>query len=68
MHQDHHALPYYLRAKRGSELLGIGESTFWSLVKDDPRFPKGIKFGARTTVFRRADLLAWAESHAQQEV
>ena len=56
----------YVRPADAARLLGMGVSTIWGRAKTDPEFPKAIKFGARTTVFRRSELLAWAESRAAQ--
>lgn len=38
------------RPKDTASRLGIGLSTFWYLVKNDPEFPKPFKLGPRTTV------------------
>ena len=54
--------PVGLRAKAGAKLLGIGESTFWRIAKDDPAFPRGRKLTPRTTIFLTAELLAWRDS------
>lgn len=64
MPQDHNELPVYSRPAAGARMLGIGESSIWTKAKNDPTFPRPIKLGARTTVFKTAELLAWAESRA----
>ncbi len=65
MQQDHHELPIYSRPAAAARMLGMGESTLWAKAKNDPTFCKPIKLGARTTVFKTAELLAWVESKAQ---
>ena len=65
MQQDNHDLPIYSRPARAARLLDQGLSTLWSRAKNDPTFPQPIKLGVRTTVFKTAELLAWAESKAQ---
>ena len=60
------ALPIYSRPTQAARLLGIGESTFWARAKSDPSFPKLVKLGARTTVVKTAELLAWAESRSTE--
>ena len=58
MAQDHQP-PAVLRAKVAAKYLGIGLSSLWRKAKIDPTFPKPIKLGERTTVWRLADLDTW---------
>lgn len=51
-----------VRAREGSEFLGIGESLFWALAKKDATFPKPIRLGQRVTLFDVVELKAWALS------
>ncbi len=44
-----------LRISQVLELIPIGKSTWWSGVKNG-RFPKGIKLGPNTTVWRIQDI------------
>ena len=48
-----------IRAKEAANYLGIGLSSLWRKAKIDPTFPKPIKLGERTTVWRLADLDTW---------
>ena len=51
-----------VRAREGSEFLGIRESLFWALAKKDATFPKPIRLGQRVTLFDVVELKAWALS------
>ena len=42
-------------------LIPVGKSTWWEGVKSG-RFPKSIKLGPRTTVWRVEDIVAYIES------
>lgn len=48
-----------IRAKEAASYLGIGVSSLWRKAKIDPTFPKPIKLGERTTVWRLSDLDTW---------
>lgn len=65
MQQAEYEHAAYLRPPAAAGLLGIGLSTLWAHAKTDPALP-AIKLGSRTTVFRRADLIAWAEARAKK--
>jgi len=45
-------------------LAGIGTSTVYHLVRNDPSFPRLIKRGARCTRVRAGDLTAWLKAQA----
>lgn len=53
------------RAKQILQLIPIGKTSFYKLVKDG-KFPQPIKLGANTTVWRNSDVLAWLDSLDQQ--
>ncbi len=61
-------LPPFSRPAEAARMLAIGESSLWAKAKHDPGFPRALKLGARTTVFKTAELLAWAEARANGEV
>lgn len=44
-------------------LIPIGASTLWRKVKEG-RFPKPLKLGERTTVWRLSDVQAWMNNAA----
>ena len=46
----------YLRPADVAKKLSIGVSTIWLRLKTDPRFPRPIKLGARTTLFSEREL------------
>jgi predicted DNA-binding transcriptional regulator AlpA len=52
----------FVRAREGSEFLGIGESLFWDLARKDVTFPKPTRIGQRVTLFAVAELRDWAMS------
>lgn len=45
----------FLRLKQVLTFIPVGKSTWWAGVKTG-RFPKSIKLGARTTVWRAEDI------------
>lgn len=57
----------YVRPAAAASLIGGGLSTLWMRAKKDETFPKPIKLTPKTTVFRRAELIAWVESKATKE-
>lgn len=52
----------FLRAREGAEFLGIGESMFWDLAKNDTTFPTPMCLGPRVTLFSKQELESWALS------
>ena len=48
-----------LRPKPAARFLGLGDTRFWQLRREDPSFPEPIRLGVRAIGFRRSDLLAW---------
>lgn len=52
------------RIKQAAQFLGMGESTVWRKVKDEPGFPQPFKLSERVTVWRVADLEAYIERQA----
>ena len=51
----------FLRIKEVLALIPVGRSTWWAGVKDG-RYPKPIKLGPRTTVWRVEDLRKFIEN------
>jgi prophage regulatory protein len=51
-----------LRAKELAETFGIGLSSVWRHVQEDPEFPRPIKLTPRCTVFDAAEAEAWYEA------
>lgn len=56
----------YLRPADAAKFIGAGLSTLWRYAKSDPTFPARVRISSRMTVFKRADLEAWVESHRTQ--
>jgi prophage regulatory protein len=55
-----------VRPAQAAKYLGIGKSTLWLWAKDRPDFPKPIKLGTRTTVFRQDQLTAWRDAQGKK--
>jgi len=51
----------FYRMPRLKSQLDVSQSSIWAWVKAG-KFPKPIKLGANTTVWRAADVEAWAQS------
>ncbi len=47
-------------------IIPVGKSTWWAGVKTG-RFPKPIKLGPRTTVWKAEDIRAWIEKANSKE-
>lgn len=55
--------PTSVRPKEAAtEILGIGVSSLWRKLKEDPTFPRPRRLSARCTVFDVAELLSWRDS------
>ena len=54
----------FLRLSQVLALVPIGKSSWWEGCKEG-RFPKPVKLGPRTTVWRAEDIRAFIESHSQ---
>ena len=50
-----------LDVTKGAELLNIGVSTVWALVKVG-RFPEPIRLTTRCSRWRRVDVVAWSKT------
>lgn len=57
---DSHASPS-LRPRKAAEFLGIGESTLWRYIKEQPGFPRPRKLGPRMTVLLQHELAEWRD-------
>lgn len=55
----------FLRLDQVLSLIPVGKSTWWAGCKSG-RFPKPIKLGPRTTVWRVGDIIALMEQFAQK--
>lgn len=54
--QDAHKIePGFLRLKQVLEIIPVGKSSFWAGVRTG-KYPKSIKLGPRTTVWRREEI------------
>ena len=51
----------YVRIRQILEIFPVSSSTWWDGCKDG-RFPKAIKLGPRTTVWRAEDIRAFMEN------
>jgi prophage regulatory protein len=50
----------YYRINELSEILSMGRSTIWGLVKKG-KFPKSIKISEGVTVWKAQDIKKWAD-------
>lgn len=51
-----------LRPKPAARFIGLGDTAFWQLRRNDPSFPAAVRLGVRAIGFRRSELLAWIEA------
>ena len=54
----------FLRLPQVLALVPVGKSSWWEGCKEG-RFPKPVKLGPRTTVWRAEDIRSFIESHSQ---
>lgn len=56
--------PLFLSREEVATALGVGKTTVWRLAKAAKEgrgdFPQPVRFGARCTRWRRADVVKWA--------
>jgi len=57
----------YYRINELSEILSMGKSTIWSLVKEG-KFPKSIKISEGVTVWNAHDILTWVEEQKRKQL
>lgn len=50
----------FLRLPQVLELIPIGRSTLWQMIKEN-RFPKQIKLGAKTSVWKASDVYEYID-------
>lgn len=50
-----------LRVKQVLEVIPVAKSTIWQWVKED-RFPKPIKLGGKTTVWKMSEIQRFVET------
>ncbi|WP_372013578.1 helix-turn-helix transcriptional regulator [Pseudoxanthomonas sp. 10H] len=53
-----------LRPKQAAEFLGIGLSSLWRKLKDEPTFPRPRKLSERVTYFLESELADWRDSQS----
>jgi prophage regulatory protein len=56
----------FLRVSDVIVLVPVGRSTLWSWVRRG-KFPRPIKLSARTTAWRRRDVVAWLNARVAEQ-
>lgn len=54
------------RAATAAPYIGVSKATFYRLLKEDPKFPKGIRVSARCVVWKVSDLDEWISSKSEE--
>ena len=57
----------YYRINELSEILSMGKSTIWGLVKEG-KFPQSIKISEGVTVWNAHDILTWVEEQKRKQL
>ena len=57
----------YYRINELSEILSMGKSTIWGLIKEG-KFPESIKISEGVTVWNRDDILQWVEAQSKKKL
>ena len=55
------------RTAEAAKYLGIGLTTLYKLLKQDPDFPQGIYYSSRCRVFLRQDLDRWLDTLKERQ-
>jgi prophage regulatory protein len=53
-----------LRPKQAAKFLGIGLSSLWRKLKEEPTFPPARKLSERVTYFLESELAEWRDSQS----
>lgn len=57
----------YYRINELSEILSMGKSTIWGLVKEG-KFPQSIKISEGVTVWKSEDILRWVDEQSSKKL
>ncbi len=57
----------YYRINELSEILSLGKSTIWGLVKEG-KFPQSIKISEGVTVWKSEDILHWVDEQSKKKL
>lgn len=57
----------YYRINELSEILSLGKSTIWGLVKEG-KFPQSIKISEGVTVWKSEDILRWVDEQSKKKL
>jgi len=56
----------YYRINELSDILSMGKSTIWNLIKEG-KFPESIKISEGVTVWNANDILKWVDEQSQRK-
>jgi predicted DNA-binding transcriptional regulator AlpA len=62
MHPDDGGIDALIKRSRAFQRMGMSRTTGWRRERDDPTFPKAIRTGPNSWVFRVADVQRWIET------
>lgn len=57
----------YYRINELTEILSMGRSTIWGLVKEG-KFPQSIKISEGVTVWNAEDILRWVDEQSKKKL
>ena len=57
----------YYRINELSEILSMGKSSIWGLVKEG-KFPQSIKISEGVTVWKSEDILRWVDEQSSKKL
>ena len=56
----------FIRIKQVTEIIGIAPSTIYQWLREGSHgFPKPIKIGGKTTLYRLSEVTEWVNRHIQ---
>ena len=53
-------IPILMRLPEVMRTLGVGRTTVYKLLHEDPDFPRPVRLGERAVAWKRTELEAWA--------
>jgi prophage regulatory protein len=64
--QTHHSAITILRRRQVEARIGLGRSTIYSRMKEDPTFPKPVSIGSRAVGWLEHEVSEWLAAQIQK--
>ena len=64
--ENKNTTPIFVRIRDVQKMLGVGRTTVYSLLCQDPTFPRQVRLSRRVTVWARDEILDWAHKQKRR--